>query len=127
MAKALVADGFEGPYITTRVKLQPRNARFLKSDFFKLLYEVTRDVPDITHVETMISSNPQLSYGLLKIANSQYFALRNKPSTVHQALTAVGVGQLKQWIYMLCIDPAEQSANVGLEEFLQLSFMRAHF
>ena len=127
MALSLNADGYEGPYVTTREKLQPRNRRFLKSAFFKVLCEIIRDVPDITRVETIIASDPMLSYDLLKLVNSQYFALRNRPTTVHQALTAVGFGQLKQWVYMLCVNPSEPDANEGLNEFLQLSFMRGYF
>ena len=125
MAQSLMADGYEGPYITTRLQMEPKGKWFLGGEFFRLFYEATRDVPDGGMIEGIIASDPQLSYGLMKLANSQYFAIRKRPSTVKQALSAIGVGQLKKWIFMLMVDPAKPVE--GTEEFLRLSFMRAYF
>ena len=77
--------------------------------------------------ERLISEDPKLSYNLMKLVNSEFLGLRNHPSTVHQALSVLGAGQLKNWIFMLCLNPRHDAPDEGLEEFVQLSFMRARF
>lgn len=127
MAKSMGADGFEGSYVTGRSRLQPRESSFLQTDLFRLLREVTQDVPNMDMAERIISEDPKLSYNLMKLVNSEFLGLRNHPSTVHQALSVLGAGQLKNWLFMLCLNPRQDAPDEGLEEFVQLSFMRARF
>ena len=35
------------------------------------------------------------------VVNSAYFALRNRATDVHQAIMVLGIGQLRQWIYLM--------------------------
>lgn len=67
-----------------------------------------------------------LTYKLLRIVNSAYFALRNRATDVHQAVTILGLGQLRQWIYLMgSSENGELDKNQ--EEMLKLSFTRATF
>ena len=75
----------------------------------------------------MIGSDASLTYGLLKLVNSAYFALRHPATTIRQAVMTLGLGQLKQWIYLLSASNAENETEAGSEEFLKRSFMRANF
>ena len=75
----------------------------------------------------MIAADASLSYGLLKMVNSAYFALRHRATTIRQAIMTLGLGQLKQWIYLLSASNAENEVDAGSEEFLKRSFMRANF
>ena len=88
---------------------------------------VTRDEPDVDEIERLISMDASLSFGLLKMANSAYFALRHRATTIHQAIMTLGLGQLKQWIYLLSASNMDNVDASGTEEFLKLSFMRASF
>lgn len=88
---------------------------------------VTRDEPDVEEIEQIISVDATLTYGLLKMANSCYFALRHKVATVRQAIMTMGLSELKQWVYLLSASNAENQMEEGAEEFLRLSFMRASF
>ena len=88
---------------------------------------VTKDEPDVNEIEQMISMDASLSFALLKMANSVYFALRHRATTIHQAIMTLGLGQLKQWIYLLSVGGTDNQMDVGAEEFLKLSFMRANF
>ena len=78
-------------------------------------------------IETLIAADASLTYGLLKMVNSAYFALRHRATTITQAIMTLGLGQLKQWIYLLSASNAENETDPGSEEFLKLSFMRANF
>ena len=78
-------------------------------------------------IERIISVDATLTYGLLRIANSRYFSLRSKVTSVRQAVMTIGLNGLKQWVYLLSASNAENPMDEGAEEFLKLSLMRAHF
>ena len=126
-ALRLKADGFEGPYVAAKLETKSHSSAYLQSNFFRLMVEVSKDEPNVDEIERLISMDATLSFGLLKMANSAYFALRNRATTIHQAIMTLGLGQLKQWIYLLSASNADQKLDPGAEEFLKLSFMRANF
>ena len=126
-AVQMEADGFEGPYVAAKLESKSHSSSYLQSNFFRLMVEITRDEPNVDEIERLISMDASLSFGLLKMANSAYFALRHRATTIHQAIMTLGLGQLKQWIYLLSASTADQKMDTGAEEFLKLSFMRANF
>ena len=65
-----------------------------------------------------------LAFSLMKLVNSAYFALRNRVKSIQQALIILGLGQLKQWIYLLSF----RKEHGGLQdELIKISFLRANF
>ena len=124
---ALNVDAVEGTYVAERMKTMTHSSAYLQSNFFRLMVEVTKDEPDVDQIERMIAADAGLTYGLLKMANSVYFALRHRATTIHQAIMTLGLGQLKQWIYLLSASNADNQIDPNSEEFLKLSFMRANF
>ena len=74
-------------------------------------------------LEEIIARDASLSYALLKMANSAYFAVHHETTSIRQALVRVGISQLKQWVYLLSFEDKENSS----EELLKTSFMRANF
>lgn len=125
-AVAMRADALEGTYVAERLTTVVHNSAYLQSSFFQLMVAVTRDEPDVEEIERLISMDASLTFGLLKMANSAYFTLRHRATTINQAIMTLGMGQLKQWIYLLSASNMEDGNN-GSEEFLKLSFMRANF
>ena len=126
-AITLGADGLEGPYVADKLTTKAHSSAYIQSNFFQLMVAVTRDEPNVEEIERMIASDASLSYGLLKMVNSAYFALRHRATTITQAIMTLGLGQLKQWIYLLSASNAENEVDPGSEEFLKRSFMRANF
>ena len=126
-AVALGADGLEGPYVAGKLTTKAHSSAYIQSNFFQLMVAVTRDEPNVEEIEQMIAADASLSYGLLKMVNSAYFALRYRATTITQAIMTLGLGQLKQWIYLLSASNAENEVDAGSEEFLKQSFMRANF
>ncbi len=126
MAHRVGADYFQGSYVAERVKTKVHKANYLQSNFFQLVVEVTKDEPDIDEIENLIARDASLTYALLRMANSVYYAARRHASSVRQALVTVGLGQLKQWVYLMsCTQQGEDLKES--EEFLRLSFLRANF
>lgn len=126
-AQEMGVDAMEGPFVAERMATKAHTSGYLQSNFFRLMVAVTRDTPDVEEIEQLISLDATLTYGLLRIVNSCYFALRNRATTVRQAIMTLGLGQLKQWIYLLSASNAENDFDDSSEEFLKLSFMRGSF
>ena len=125
--QALNVDAVEGSYVAERMKTKTHSSAYLQSNFFRLMVAVTRDEPDVEEIEHIISIDATLTYGLLKMANSCYFAMRHRVTTVRQAIMTMGLNELKQWVYLLSASNAENQMEEGAEEFLRMSFMRASF
>ena len=123
----LKVDAMEGTFVAEKMTTKTHNSGYMQSNFFRLMVAVLRDEPDVEEIEQIISVDATLAYGLLKIANSRYFSLRSKVTTVRQAIMTVGLNELKQWVYLLSASNAENPMDEGAEEFLRLSFMRANF
>ena len=126
-ALALGADGLEGPYVAAKLTTKAHSSAYIQSNFFQLMVAVTRDEPNVEEIEQLIAADASLTYGLLKMVNSAYFALRYRATTITQAIMTLGLGQLKQWIYLLSASNAENEVDAGSEEFLKRSFLRANF
>lgn len=126
-ALKLQVDALEGTYVAEKLTTKAHSSGYLQSNFFRLMVAVTQDEPDVEEIEQIISVDATLTYGLLKMANSCYFALRHKVTTVRQAIMTMGLNELKQWVYLLSASNAENQMEEGAEEFLRLSFMRASF
>ena len=127
-ALAMNADAFEGPYVAERITTEVHSSAYLQSSFFRLLVALSQEEPDVDEIEHLISMDASLSYNLLKMANSAYFALRHRATTIHQAVMTLGLAQLRQWVYLLSASVEEDAGDsASTEEFLKRSFMRAYF
>lgn len=124
---AMNVDAMEGPYVAEKLTTKAHSSAYLQSNFFRLMVAVTKDEPSMEEIEELIAMDASLSYGLLKMANSVYFALRHRATTIRQAIMTLGLGQLKQWIYLLSATNIDSGLDADSEEFLKMSFMRANF
>lgn len=124
-AGTLNVDYVEGNYISDAMITKMSKLEYLQGNLYQLIMEVTKDEPDIEVLETIISRDASLTYGLLKMANSAYFAVHQETASVRQAIVRVGISQLKQWIYLLSFKNEETDA--AMAELLKQSLMRANF
>ncbi len=123
----LNVDALEGSYVAETLATRAHSSGYLEGNFFRLMVAVTREMPDVEEIENIISMDATLTYGLLRIANSAYYAMRNRVTTIRQAVMTLGIGQLKQWVYLLSASNEQNEIDPASEEFLKLSFMRASF
>ncbi|PJJ31175.1 EAL and HDOD domain-containing protein [Lacrimispora celerecrescens] len=126
LAMEVGADYAEGSYVAEAMAKKVKRMEFLEGNFFQLVVEVSKDEPDIDQIEKVISHDAALSYALLKIVNSAYFALRRRVSSIRQALVTMGISQLKQWVYLLSFNNDFES-DESREAMLKLSFLRANY
>ncbi len=123
LAKDVGVDFLEGNYIERATITKSSKMDYLEGNFFHLVVEVTKDEPDVEEIEKIISRDASLSYAILKMVNSKYFAARKKTSSIRQALVTLGISQLRQWAYLLSVKDSDR--NNASEEVLKLSFLRA--
>ena len=120
-------DAMCGRYAAEQMFTAVHSSSYLQSNFFRLLVAITKDEPEVEEIEQIISMDATLTYSLLRIVNSAYFALRNRATSVHQAVTILGLGQLRQWIYLMGCSNEKGEMDENQEEMLKLSFSRASF
>ncbi|MCI9505493.1 MAG: HDOD domain-containing protein [Oscillospiraceae bacterium] len=126
-AFVMEVDAMEGQYVAEQMRSTVHSSSYLQSNFFRLMVAITVDEPDVEEIERIISMDATLTYALLKIVNSAFFALRNRATDVHQAVMVLGIGQLRQWIYLMGEGNEAGEIDPHQEEFLRTSFMRATF
>ena len=115
---------FQGAYVAEKLPSTIRKMNHMQGNFFMLMVAVTKDEPDIDEIEEIISRDVSLTFSLLRLVNSAYFALKNRAKSVKQALVVLGLGQLKQWIYLLSFKQDDGSMP---DELIKTSFLRANF
>lgn len=124
-AKTYGCESFQGAYVSEKMPaVQQRKAKVMQGNFMMLMVAVNRDEPNIDEIEEILSRDVSLTYALLKLVNSAYFALRNRAKSVKQALVILGIGQLKQWVYLLSFKTDDGSMP---DELIKLSFLRGNF
>lgn len=124
-AVELGVDYVEGNYIAGTTTSKASKMDFMQGNLYQLIVEITKDEPDVEILEETIIRDASLTYALLKMANSAYFAVHHETTSVRQALVRVGISQLKQWVYLLSFEDKQNKSES--EELLKASFMRANF
>ncbi len=123
LALSYGCDYLQGDSVSEMITTKVHKMDHLQSNFFRLMASITKETPDFDEIAKIISMDVTLAFSLLKMINSAYFALPNKINSVKQALTILGLGQLKQWIYLLSF-----SDEGGItDQLIKLSFLRAVF
>ncbi|MCM1524281.1 MAG: HDOD domain-containing protein [Ruminococcus sp.] len=123
-AKLYGCTSFQGSYVSEKMPTSMQKHKFMQGNFMMLMVAVNRDEPDVDEIEEIVTRDVSLTYSLLKLVNSAYFALRNRAKSVKQALVILGLGQLKQWIYLLSFKTDDGSMP---DELIKLSFLRGNF
>ena len=124
LAVRLGVDYFEGTYLDGKITEKVSKAEYINSNFFRLVVEITKEDPSYDELEAIISRDVALTFSLLRLVNSAFFALRQRATSIMQALVILGVSGLKQWIYLLSF---KQEQGDMREDLMMASFLRANF
>lgn len=124
LAEQLGIRYMQGSCIGKSKQMKTTDIGYLQSNFFQFMAEVTKEEPDMDKIEEIISRDVTLTFSLIKLVNSAYFALRNQVKSVREALMVLGLGQLKKWVYILSFKNGQIDAP---SEVIRTSFLRATF
>ena len=93
-------------------------------NYLNMLREASRMEIDFDKMEQIFRRDVALSFKLLKFINSSFFGVRNKISSVRQALVMLGRKEILKWISLLALQNIAQEKP---DEIVVLSLIRARF
>lgn len=92
----------------------------------KLLRETRSDEPDFRRVGRLIGADVALAAAVVSVANSSYYGLRAKASSVQQAVTLLGLDEVTRRVTSLLLQQAfSGAAGPGMERYWKASMATA--
>lgn len=95
-----------------------------KLHYLSLLQEINRPELDFGRLTEIMKREVSLSFKLLRYINSAFFGLRNKISSLKQALLLLGEREIRKWITLVTLATLGEDKP---EELVTQSILRAKF
>lgn len=121
--KTMGFDLFQGFFLSRPKLIKGRHVTENRQAIMQLLAQLNDPSADLAEIETLISHDPVLSYKLLKLINSAAFNLVTEIDSLRQAITLLGIHQIRSWVTLLAMS---NISNKPLELSVT-SMCRAHF
>ena len=102
-AKKMGYQLFQGYFFAKPVIISRKDIPTNKIQFLRILKDIHAPEVDFKKLATTIQSEVSLSYKLLKLINSAAFSLRNKVTSILQALSLLGLREIRSWVSLLSI------------------------
>ncbi|QJT08525.1 EAL and HDOD domain-containing protein [Oceanidesulfovibrio marinus] len=125
MARSLGFELFQGNFFSKPVLFPGRKISLAASAKLKLIQELSKEDFEVAALARTVSSDPSLSYRLLKFINSVAFSLPHKIQSIQQAITLLGQKQLRQWL--MAVSLSDLDTSFASEEHYFTSIQRARF
>lgn len=110
---------FAKPTIMSKNSLTP-----LPLNLMRVMQLVSQPEPEFSDIVDVISCDTAMCQRLLRLINSVYFGVRNRVSSISQALVILGLDYLREWIYLMGMQRITHIDNV---EVMRLSLLLAKF
>lgn len=114
---------YEGTYISNSIELKIEAGEHSNVNFMEIITLLNNGDVTAAELAKAISRDSLLSSQVIRLANSVYFASRNRVESINDAVVRIGLVNLKRWIFLLEFRKTENSP----EELLQTSYQRAIF
>jgi EAL and modified HD-GYP domain-containing signal transduction protein len=121
---ALGFDYFQGFFFAKPVIVAGKDVKGFNANMMRVVDAMQKPEPDFKEIARIIECDISLTYKLLRVVNSAAYFKRNRINSVQQALTLLGIKELKKWIYLIVL--REQNSDKP-SELLLLSLVRAKF
>ncbi len=102
-AKQMGYQLFQGYFFAKPVIISRKDIPTNKVQFLRILKDIHAQEVDFKKLALTIQSEVSLTYKLLKLINSAAFALRHKVTSVLQALSLLGLQEIRNWVSLLSI------------------------
>ncbi len=115
---------FQGYFFSKPQVIAARDIPGMNQNYLQMLVEVNRPDIDFDRLEMLIKTDVSLSSKLLRYLNSASMGVRNKITSVKQALVMLGIQPLKRWATLTFM------SNIGKDkpdELMVASLVRARF
>lgn len=124
LAEQLGFTMFQGYYFSKPEMLTTSRLSPLEINHFRLVSKVNEDVIDFKAIADIISHDVSLTYNLLKLVNSAAFGMRQRITSVQQALVVLGEIEMKKWLTLIAFQGLSMSKSAAP---ISMSLIRARF
>lgn len=115
---------FQGYFFSKPKIIIGKDIPAFKLHYFRILQEVHRVELDFKQIEKIIKQEVSLSFKLLRYINSAYFGLRNRISSIKQALILLGEKEVRKWVSLIAMATMGEDKP---EELVVQAIIRAKF
>jgi EAL and modified HD-GYP domain-containing signal transduction protein len=115
---------FQGYFFSKPVIVEGRTLNPMAVNKMRIVQLSMKPDLDFTELSDVIRQDVALSYRLLKLVNSAYFAFSSKVSNIKQALVILGAAEIKKWVALMCLIEIDPDKTV---EITRMSLVRARF
>lgn len=104
-------DFFQGYYLCKPNIVKTRKMESSRLIVMRLLAQITDPKADFQSLETLISQDVGLSYKILKLVNSGYYSLSTTVKSIRQAISLIGLSQLRGWMMLLMMSTVDDKPH----------------
>ena len=115
---------FQGYFFSKPKIIQGNDLPVYTVNHLQILEEINKKDVDVNKVAEVIGRDVSLSYKILKLINSAAFGVRNKVTSVKNALMLLGLKEVKKLLNIIVI---RETANSKETEIIRLALIRAKF
>ncbi len=91
-----------------------------------VLHELNQDRPDLIRVSSLLAKDPMLTAQLLRVANSARYQMAQRIGTVSQALTVLGLAEVREMTLLAALASAfRRVGGVDMRQFWRYSLNTA--
>jgi EAL and modified HD-GYP domain-containing signal transduction protein len=101
--KNLGIDYFQGYYLCKPNLVKGRQLKPSLITRLRLLEKIHDPYVDFEDIEKIVSKDVAISYRLLRLVNSAVYGLRREIESIHQAITLLGLDQVRKWFTLFFI------------------------
>jgi c-di-GMP phosphodiesterase len=116
---------FHGPFFKTPQNLKVRKLTSNEVSRFNLLKLIEQEEPDFSKLAELVQADVSVSFRLLTYLNSASFGLRQKISSIQQAIPLLGWQKMKSWLRVVLLTDMSQTSHAS--ELFLLSTQRGKF
>jgi len=123
-AASLGYDFFQGFFFEKPVVCRTKGVSVSTTHYLEVLKETVSEEPDFQKLTEIIKQDLSLTYKLLRLINSPAFYRHTKIVSVNQALTLLGINEIRKWITLIMLRDVSSEKP---EEIVKISLNRAFF
>lgn len=100
-------DYFQGYFLCKPNIVKEKKLSGSKLNIMRLLALLQQSTAEFTEIENIIQQDVSLSYKLLRLINSAYYRRGSEIKSIKQALTLLGLKQIKSWTSLILVSESE--------------------
>ncbi len=113
---------FQGFFFSKPVIMKGKEIEGPNPNLYRVVSELNKQEPEFESITCIIERDIGLSYKLLRLANSIYFAAATKFNSINEAIVRLGVEEMRRWVYLMML---KEIRTVENSELVKTSIIRA--